>query len=81
MCTAVDGGSIHRTAKSINAASDQRSSTLMAHHRTTDRRRPLRSVILECASGFSVTFQNSLMPRSRLFQALAFHWLVLEPRI
>jgi hypothetical protein len=64
MCTAVDGGSIHRAARRISAASDHRSTTPMANHRTKDRRtkdrrKPLRSGVLGCVSGFSVTFQNN----------------------
>jgi hypothetical protein len=31
----------------------------MASHRTKERRKLLRSVVFECVSGFSVTFQNS----------------------
>src|SRR5580658_5472149 len=59
MCTAVDGGSIHRAARRISAASDQRSTTPMASHRTKDRRKPLRSVVFASVSGFSITFQNN----------------------
>src|ERR1700733_8854562 len=59
MCTAVDGGSIHRAARRLSAASDQRSTTPMASHRTKDRRKPLRRGVLGFVSGFSVTFQNN----------------------
>src|ERR1039458_9080608 len=63
MCTAVVGGSIHRAARSISAASDQTSTTPMATHRaknrTGDRRKRSRSDVLGCGSGLSVTFQNN----------------------
>lgn len=53
MCTAVDGGSIHRTARRISAASNQTSTTPITSHRTKDRRKPLRSGVLGCVSGCS----------------------------
>src|ERR1700679_1123447 len=59
MCTAVDGGSIHRKARSTRAASDQTSTTPITNCRTKDRRKPLRSGVLVVVSGFSVTFQNT----------------------
>src|ERR1700738_697963 len=59
MCTAVDGGSIHRAARRISAASDQTSTTPITSHRTKDRRKPLRSGVLGGVSGFSVTLQNT----------------------
>src|SRR5450755_825979 len=59
MCTAVDGGSIHRAARSTIAASHQISTTPIASHRAKDRRRLLRVSVLGGASGFSVTFQNN----------------------
>src|SRR5258708_8768774 len=59
MCTAVDGGSIHRAARRISAASDQTSTPPITSHRTKDRRKPLRSGVLGGVSGFSVTFQNT----------------------
>src|SRR5260370_32681196 len=59
MCTAVDGGSIHRAARRISAASHQTSTTPITSHRTKDRRKPLRSGVLGYVSGFSVTFQNT----------------------
>src|SRR5258708_36896740 len=59
MCTAVDGGSIHRAARRISAASHQTSTTPITSHRTKDRRKPLRSGVLGGVSGFSVTFQNT----------------------
>ena len=59
MCTAVDGGSIHRAARRISAASDQTSTTPMTSHRTKDRRERLRSGLLGSVSGVSLTFQNN----------------------
>ena len=59
MCTAVVGGSIHRAATRISAASDQTSTTPITSHRTKDRRKPLRNGVLGCVSRFSVTFQNT----------------------
>jgi hypothetical protein len=69
MCTAVDGGSIHRAATRISAASDQRSTTPMPSHRTRDRRtedrrtkgrrKPLRTRVSGSVSGFSVTLQDN----------------------
>src|SRR5690242_12130723 len=59
MCTAVVGGLIHRAATSISAANDQRSAAPMRSHRTKDRKELFRSGASECASGFSVTFQNN----------------------
>src|ERR1700674_4509778 len=59
MWTAVDGGSIHRAARRISAASDQTSTTPITSDRTKDRRKPLRSGVLGGVSGFSVTFQNT----------------------
>src|SRR5450755_1986139 len=59
MCTAVDGGSIHRAARSTSAASDQISSTPIASLLAKDRRKLLRIGVLGSASGFSVTFQNN----------------------
>lgn len=53
MCTAVDGGSIHRTARRSSAASNQTSTTPITSHRTKDRRKPLRSGVLGCVSGCS----------------------------
>jgi hypothetical protein len=61
MCTAVVGGLIHRAATSVSAASNQRSATPMANHRTKDRKERLRGGVLVCA--VSVTFQNN-SPRS-----------------
>src|SRR5579872_2000665 len=58
MCTAVDGGSIHRAAIRISEASDQISTAPITSHRTKHHRKPLRRV-LGCVSGFSVTFQNT----------------------
>jgi hypothetical protein len=67
MCTVVDGGSIHRAARRISAASDQTSATPMASHRTKDRREPLRGGVLGGGvSGFSVTFQNNSLGGSLL---------------
>src|ERR1700758_1249848 len=59
MCTVVDGGSIHRAARRISAASDQTSTTPMTSHRTKYREKPLRRGVLGDVSGFSVTFQNN----------------------
>src|SRR5580698_8642413 len=64
MCTAVDGGSIHRAATRISAASDQRSTTPMPSHRTRDRRtkgrrKPLPTRVSGSVSGFSVTLQDN----------------------
>src|ERR1700730_5270671 len=59
MCTAVVGGSIHRAATRISAASDQRSTTPMTSHRIKDRRKPVRSGVLVCVFGIAVTFQNN----------------------
>jgi len=66
MCTAVVGGSIHRTATSISTASDQRSATPMRNHLMKDRRKLLRGGVSGMTSGasgvvsgFSVTLQNS----------------------
>src|SRR5437899_3841488 len=59
MCTAVVGGSIHRAATKISAASDQRSTTPMTSHRTKDRRKPVRRGVWVCVSGIAVTFQNN----------------------
>src|SRR5450755_3291040 len=59
MCTAVVGGSIHRTARRISAASDQTSTTPITSHGTKDRRKLLRSEVLGRVSGFSVTSQNT----------------------
>ena len=75
MCTAVVGGSIHRLATSVSAASDQRTAVAMRSHRTKDRRKLLRSGVVacamggsrcaskfsavSCASGFSATLQNN----------------------
>src|ERR1700676_1362046 len=67
MCTAVVGGSIHRAATRISAASDQRSTTPMTSHRIKDRRKPVRSGVLVCVFGIAVTFQNdSLGGRSEM---------------
>ena len=64
MCTTVVGGSIHRAARRISAANDQTSATPMTSLRTEDRRKPLRSRVLEGgASGFSVTFQNNSLAK------------------
>src|SRR5215470_16406304 len=52
MCTAVDGGSIHRIARRISAASDQRSTVPMTSHRTKDPRMILRSEVLGCVLAF-----------------------------
>src|ERR1039457_5024315 len=58
MCTAVVGGSIHRAATRISAASDQRSTTPMTRHRIKDRTKPVRSGVLVSVFGIAVTFQN-----------------------
>src|SRR5580693_46105 len=59
MCTAVVGGSIHRAATRISAASDQRSTTPMTSHRIKDRRKPVPSGVLVCVFGIAVTFRNN----------------------
>src|SRR5208282_507115 len=59
MCTAVVGGSIHRAATRISAASDQRSTTPMTSHRIKDRTKPVCSGVLIGVFGISVTFQNN----------------------
>jgi len=59
MCTAVVGGSIHRAATRMSAASDQSSTTPMTTHRMKERRNPVRSGILVCVSGVAVTVQNN----------------------
>src|ERR1700686_3305411 len=59
MCTAVVGGSIHRAAKRIRAASDQRITTTTTSHRIKDRRKPVRSEVLGSAFGIAVTIQNN----------------------
>src|SRR5258707_4612306 len=59
MCTAVVGGSIHRAATRISAASDQRSTTPMTSQRINHRRKLLRSGVLVCGSAIAVTFQNN----------------------
>src|SRR5208337_4312752 len=74
MCTAVVGGSIHRVATRISAASDQRSTTPMTSHRIKDRRKSVRSGVLVSVFGIAITFQtNSLgcrmLPVSRFSRA------------
>jgi hypothetical protein len=59
MCTAVVGGSIHRAATRVSAASDQRSATARRNHRTKERRELLRSGVLEGVYGVVVTFQDN----------------------
>src|ERR1700722_766204 len=59
MCTAVVGGSIHRAATRISAASDQRSTTPMTSHRIKDRRKSARRGVLVSLFGIAVTFQNN----------------------
>src|SRR5580698_5215568 len=54
MCTAAVGGSIHRAARRVTAASDQASTTPMTSNCTKDRRKPLRSGTLGRISGFWV---------------------------
>src|ERR1700758_5170676 len=71
MCTAVVGGSIQRAATSISAASDQRSTMPTMRNRIRDRRNPVRSGVLGCASGISVTFQNNARGITGLAQVAA----------
>src|SRR6266446_4306104 len=59
MCTVVVGGSIHRAATRVSAASDQRTTTPMTSHRIKDRRKPVRNGVLVCVFGIAVKFQNN----------------------
>src|SRR5580765_8630468 len=59
MCTAVVGGSIHRAASRINAASSQASTAAMTSHRKQERRSPVRSEVLICEFGIVIRFGNN----------------------
>src|SRR5262249_6805053 len=59
MCTAVEGGSIHRAARRLIAASDHAITTPMTSQPTKDRRTAFRRRILVRVSGLSVTLQNN----------------------
>src|ERR1700758_4467696 len=59
MCTAVVGGSIHRAAKRISAASDQRRTNPMTSHRIKERTEVLPSRFLMCVFSVVVTFRNN----------------------
>src|SRR6202035_3269773 len=63
MCTAVVGGSIHRAARRISAASDQRSTTPMTSHRIRDRTKGFPSRGLMCVLSGAVTFPNDSLNR------------------
>src|SRR5579862_3764780 len=59
MCTAVVGGSIHRAARRITAASDQRSTTPMTSHRIKDRTKGFPRRVLMRVFSVAVTFTNN----------------------
>src|ERR1700679_3330579 len=60
MWTAVVGGSIHRAAARISAASVQSSARAITSHRMKDRRKLFRRGFFLLGFGVAVTFQNSL---------------------
>ena len=59
MCTAVVGGSIHRAATRVIAASTQSSTTPQTSHRIEDRRMPFPSELPIFFFGIAGTIQNS----------------------
>ena len=59
MCKAVVGGSIHRAATRVSAASDQRSTTARPSHRIEERRKLFHRGGLGGVNGLVVTFQNN----------------------
>src|ERR1700722_20742305 len=63
MCTAVVGGSIHRAARRISAASDQRSTTPMTSHRIKDRTKGFPRRVLMRVCSVAVTFPNNNLNR------------------
>jgi hypothetical protein len=63
MCTTVVGGSIHRAATSISAASNQISATPITTHRTNARSNRFQSDVLVSVFGPVVTFQNNRLAR------------------
>src|ERR1017187_4591986 len=61
MCIAVVGGSIHRAATRVSAASDHKITTARPSHRTQDGRSFFRSGIFGGRDGVVVTFQNNCL--------------------
>ena len=57
------GGSIHRAATRVSAASDQRATTARPNHRTNERKKLLRSGVLGGMGGVVVTFQDNRLDR------------------
>src|ERR1700751_3218213 len=63
MCTAVVGGSIHRAARRISAASDQRSTTPMTSHRIKDRTKGFPRRVLMGVFSVAGTFTHNNLNR------------------